>query len=208
MSKPFSDGHGEDGAQGGGANEPGAFARLLPAEDYSAERCARPNPVLRSFLRENPLEVVTRLCTAEHYDMDRGDADSGGAERMHILVPGYWCDHEMAFLWDADVERLSLTLVFDGRVLSGRADAVVHLLGLLNARLESGRFDYLPQSRAVVFRDSLSLAGGATLRIEQAMDMVAGALDAAELGHPAFQYVIWAGDAPEAALERAALGPA
>lgn len=169
------------------------------AVDYSEERCVRPNPVLRSLLRHNPLDVVARLATAEHYGAERV-----GADEVHIQVPGFWCDYTLTFKWDKDAEQLGLAIVFDGRLVGGRGDDIFRLLGLLNEQLGAGHFDFWAKTRSLVYRQAVSLAGGAELRIEQAMALVAGALDAAERGHPAFQYVIWAGNSPEEALERVA----
>ena len=171
----------------------------VTSAEFSQERCVRPNPVLRSLLRHNPVDVIARLATAEHYGAERV-----GADEIHVEVPGFWCDYALVFRWDRDAERLSLAIVFDGRLVGGRGDDIFRLLGLLNERLVAGHFDFWAKSRSLVYRQAVSLAGGAELRIEQAMALVAGALDAAERGHPAFQYVIWAGHTPEAALERVA----
>jgi len=165
--------------------------------EYSEERCVRPNPVLRSLLRLNPIEVVARLATAEHYAVERF-----GADEIHMQVPGFWCDYTLTFAFDRDAERLSLAIVFDGKLVGGRGDEIFRLLGLLNEQLSAGHFDFWAKTRSLVYRQAVSLAGGAELRIEQAMALVAGALDAAERGHPAFQYVIWAGNSPEDALAR------
>ena len=56
-----------------------------------------------------------------------------------------------------------------------------------------GIFDFWDKDSALVYRNTLSLAGGANLRTEQAMALLASALDAAERGYPACQYVVWAG---------------
>ena len=173
------------------------MAEPIQTSDYSQERCVRPSPVLRSLLRDNPLDVIARLAVAEHYEVERTSADS-----LHLLVPGFWCDHDLSFAWDRDEEILSLAIVFEGRIVGGCTDAILRLLSLLNTRLTSGHFDHWTRERALVYRHAVSLAGGATLRIEQAMSLVGNAMDAAETGHPAFQYVIWAGDTPEEAMER------
>jgi hypothetical protein len=47
------------------------------------------------------------------------------------------------------------------------------------------------------------LRGGAKIGIDQALDLMSQALDAAERGYPAAQYVIWAGKTPEDALAEA-----
>ena len=76
-------------------------------------------------------------------------------------------------------------------------------MSLINERLVSGHFDYWPSSGGLIYRNSQSLRGGARLKIEQAQDLIAMALDAAERGYPACQYVVWAGKSPEDALTSA-----
>ena len=169
----------------------------IATSEFSEERCVRPNPVLKSLLRANPLDTLVRLAVAEHYEVERT-----GVDDLHMLVPGFWCDHDLGFRFDREAERLTLTILFEGRVVGGRSDEVFRLVGLLNENLPAGHFDFWVKSRALAYRQTLSLAGGADLRIEQAMALIAEAMDAAERGHPAFQYMIWAGDTPEAAIER------
>jgi len=82
-------------------------------------------------------------------------------------------------------------------------DEICRLMSLVNERLAAGHFDFWNKNMALVYRNALSLRGGASLRTEQALDLVALALDAAERGYPASQYVIWAGKSPEDALTAA-----
>lgn len=178
-------------------SEPAAHA------DYSRERCVRPGPMLSALLRDDPLNVIGRLAVAEHYETSRL-----GANMLDLLVPGFWCDHALCFEWEPESERLSVAITFDARMTQGRSDEMFRLLGLLNGGLAAGHFDYHAPGlagtpRSLIYRNSIDLAGGAGLRIEQAMSLVASAVDAAETGYPAFQYCIWAGASPEEALDRA-----
>lgn len=167
---------------------------------YADQRHIRPSPNLAGAvgLRENPLEVFTRLCVAEGYEFDRVDINE-----LQVSLPGLWCDHDLSLTWNAATEQVQVFLLFDGKMPGGRTDDICRLMSLLNERLASGHFDYWDKNRCLVFRDSASFRGGAKLGTEQAMDMIAYALDAAERGHPACQYVIWAGKSPEDALTSA-----
>jgi len=98
---------------------------------------------------------------------------------------------------------LQIFLILESRTIGGRSNNICRLISLLNERLVSGHFDYWDKNKSLVYRDSISLRGGANLKIEQAMDMIALALDAAERGNPACQYVLWAGKSPEDALTSA-----
>ena len=163
-------------------------------------RCVRPNPGLHtsSAMRANPLIVFERIAVAEHYDFERVNENE-----IHLCVPGHWCDHDISLTWNAATESVQLFLIFEGRVPGGRTDEICRLMSLVNERLAAGHFDFWNKNMALVYRNALSLRGGASLRTEQALDLVALALDAAERGYPASQYVIWAGKSPEDALTAA-----
>ena len=164
------------------------------------EYCLRPGASLAGALgtRVNPLDVFERLCIAEHYDYERQLGDE-----LHVSLPGLWCHHDLILTWDSKAEAISLYLAFDGRTPGGRSDDICRLISLLNERLIHGHFDYWDKNNALVYRHSHSLRGGAKLLIEQAQDLIAQSLDAAERGYPACQYVIWAGKSPEDALTSA-----
>lgn len=164
------------------------------------EYCLRPAANLATALaaRENPLDVFERLCVAEHYEYERQKDDE-----LHISLPGLWCHHDLILTWFQDTESMSLYLAFDGRSPGGRSDDICRLISLINERLTHGHFDYWDRNSALVYRNSHSMRGGAKLLIEQAQDLIAQALDAAERGYPACQYVIWGGKSPEDALTSA-----
>ncbi len=166
--------------------------------NYSEEICARPSPRLNmaAAIRANPLDTFIRLAVAEHYEHERV-----GEHELHIALSGLWCDHDVSLVWKKDDERVDLYVLFDSRMPGGRSDDICRLLSLLNERLAGGHFDYWDKDNALIYRNSLNLSGGANLGIEQAMTMLASALDAAERGYPACQYVVWAGKSPEEALD-------
>ena len=164
------------------------------------EYCMRPGQSLGSIVSAsmNPINVFRRLAVAEHYDYELVRP-----EEIHISLPGLWCQHDIVVAWHADTETIHFYLALDGRAPGGRSDDICRLLSLLNERLNVGHFDFWGKNGALVYRNALSLRGGARLKIEQAQDMIASALDAAERGYPACQYVIWAGKSPEDALTSA-----
>ncbi len=164
------------------------------------EQIIRPARGLKSVLaaRDNPLAVFERLCIAEHYDYERVREDE-----LHVSLPGLWCNHDVSVTWDSQTEQVQFFLIFDGRTPGGRSDDLCRLMSLINERLTVGHFDYWEKTGALVYRNAHSLRGGARLKTEQAQDLIALALDAAERGYPACQYVVWAGKSPEDALTSA-----
>ena len=164
------------------------------------EYCMRPGPALSGAdaVRPNPIDVFKRLAIAEHYDHELT-----GEDEIHLTLTGLWCQHDVVIAWDRETESLHFYLALDGRAPGGRKDEICRLLSLLNERLHAGHFDFWGNNGALVYRNTQSLRGGAVLKTEQAQDLIASALDAAERGYPACQYVLWAGKTPEDALTSA-----
>ena len=162
----------------------------------------RPQPRLATALpsRPNPLDAFERISIAEHYDYERLDLFE-----ITISLLGRWGYHDLSLRWDAAREQVQVFLVLESRSPSGRTQELCRLMSLLNERLRAGHFDYWDRNSSLVYRHNISLKGGAKLGVEQAMEIVAQALDAAECGFPASQYVIWAGQTPEDALNKALL---
>ncbi len=169
---------------------------------HQRDHCLTPLPRLSAAqsLRTNPIDVLQRLAVAEQYECERVDKNE-----IHLTLPGLWCEHDVSVLWKPKAEQLDLFLMFDGRAPGGRSQEICRLLTLLNERLSAGHFEFWGQDCALVFRNSMSLAGGANMTIEQAMALIERAIDAAERGYPASQYVLWAGKTPEEALTAALL---
>jgi len=171
-------------------------------DDIIAKTANRPSPSLAASqaLRGNPLDVFERVSIADHLDYERVNANE-----IHIALAGLWCEHDVSLVWNNQQEQIELFLPFDSRAPGGRTDDICRLLTLLNERLTTGHFDFWNTHNSLVYRNSLNLAGGAKLMIEQAMALLAGAMEAAERGYPACQYVVWAGKTPEDALDTALL---
>lgn len=167
---------------------------------FADQRRLRPSPSLSgsASVRANPIDVFARIALAENYDAERADLNE-----IHISVPGLWAEFDLSVSWNPASEQVQLFLLIEGRMPGGRSDDICRLMSLINERLVSGHFDYWEKNRGLVYRNTVSLRGGSTLRTEQALDLISLALDAAERGYPACQYVIWAGKSPEDALTSA-----
>lgn len=150
------------------------------------------------LVKHNPLDVFARIALAENYDRERISANE-----LHISIPSEHTDLHITFSWAYKEETLQLFLVFDGKLPTGRSENICRLLSLVNERLTAGHFDYWSKDDALIYRHSQRLSGQARLNPVQAMDIIADARMAANVGYPAFQYMIWAGLTPEEALEQA-----
>lgn len=152
------------------------------------------------FIRQNPLDVFWRIAIAENYDRERLSI-----RELHLSMPGYYADHHISLSWAPEDETLKLFLIFDGKIPGGRSEQICLLLSLINERLPSGHFDYWGKDDALVYRNSMTLAGHQRLGIDQALSLLTVARDAAETGYPACQFMLWAGQTPDEAIDSALL---
>ncbi len=168
----------------------------------SVQEQLRPGPRLRTAkaMRSNPLDVLTRLALADHFDYERMSETE-----LQLSLTGRWCAHDMSIIWNTASQQIDLYLVLEGRAPGVSSDNLCRLIALINERLRAGHFEYWATKNMFVYRNSLDLSGGADLNVEQGMSLLALALEAAERSYPAFQYVIWAGKSPEDALDSALL---
>lgn len=152
------------------------------------------------YIRQNPLDVFGRIALAENYDRERISA-----RELHISMPGQFTDHHLTLSWNPAEEALQLFLIFDGKLPGKRSDDICRLLSLVNERLAAGHFVYWSKDDALVYRNTITLAGEQRLSVDQALSMLAAAQKAAETGYPACQFMLWAGQSPEDAIDSALL---
>lgn len=152
------------------------------------------------FIRQNPLDVFWRIALAENYERERLSA-----RELHISMPGHYADHHLTLSWNPAEETVQLFLIFDGKLPCKRSDDICRLLSLINERLAAGHFVYWGKDDALVYRQTMTLAGQQRLGIDQAMSMLSSAQKAAATGYPACQFMLWAGQSPEDAIDSALL---
>lgn len=148
-------------------------------------------------MRSHSLDGVERIAIAESYEYERLNEDE-----LHIILPGAWAHYSLSVQWDHKTETLAFFMSFDGHIWTSRSEDICRLVLLLNTRVHIGHFDYWEENAALVYRYSIPLSGGAVLNADQIMCVLAQALEAAERGYPACQYVLWSGKTPEEALNR------
>jgi hypothetical protein len=148
--------------------------------------------------RANPLEVVERMAAVNGWSFERPSADE-----ITILVRGKWTDYQGSFTWMFDVEALHLGLAFELKVPE-HAQAELHrLTSMINEQLWVGHFDLWFKDGLVMYRNALVLAGGVAPSSRQCEVLLATACNACERYFPAYQFVVWAGEGAEEALQAA-----
>jgi hypothetical protein len=148
----------------------------------------------------NPLDRVERLAESRRWPMDRTSDDE-----VVMSIAGGWCNLNLSLYWRDDLEALQFACSYDLKVPDNRQLEALRLLCLINAQMLHGHFDLWMKEGTVNFRHSLILAGGAEANDAQCDVLIRAGVDACQRYFPALQFVIWAGQSAEAALENALL---
>jgi hypothetical protein len=143
----------------------------------------------------NPLDRVEELAEANDWNVERQNDDE-----VSMAIEASWGTLQLSLNWRQDIEGLHLAACYDFKVGPSRREEVGRLLGLINEQLYLGHFDLWRHDGTVVFRNGLTLAGGAEANEAQCEALISLAIDACERYYPAFQFVIWAGKPAEDAI--------
>jgi hypothetical protein len=144
---------------------------------------------------EHPIDAMESLAADREWPSERGTEDD-----MNICVSGRYCDFHIAISWRPDLGGLHLASVLDIKVPENKMSDICQLLALINEQLWLGHFDVWSADGAVLFRNTLMVSGEG-LNEAQCEDLLNHAVGSCEKFFPAFQYLIWAGHAPQEALE-------
>lgn len=152
----------------------------------------------RSEPCRNPLDILEELVGAYDWTYERF-----GDDELVVGCTGQWCDYALHFCWRDDSSAMHVTCTLDSRVPSRRRGAIYELLAVINGKMSLGHFNLDDEQNAPVFRHTVLLRGCQGATVEQLEDLVDIAIAECERFYPAFQYVAWAGKAPQDALDAA-----
>jgi len=118
----------------------------------------------------HPVDVIEQVAHNNDWSFERA-----GDDEISVSVAGTWTDYHVSFSWMEDFEALHLACAFDIKVPENRALEVMRLLSLINEQMLFGHFDLWEQEGAIMFRQSLLLAGGVEPSSQQVGAAVLGA---------------------------------
>jgi hypothetical protein len=150
--------------------------------------------------QHNPLDRVEKLAESRRWPMDRTSDDE-----VVMVVQGGWCSLQVSLYWRDDLEALQFACTYDLKVPEARHVEVLRLLSLINAQLLHGHFDFWAHEGTINFRHSLILAGGAEANDAQCDALIRAGLESCQRYYPALQFVIWANQTADVALQNALL---
>ena len=122
----------------------------------------------------HPVDVIEQVAHNNDWAFERT-----GDDEIAISMAGSWTDYHISFSWMEDFEALHLACAFDIKVPESRTLEVMRLLSLINEQLLIGHFDLWEQEGAIMFRQSLLLAGGvepSSQQVEVLLSTRAGSL--------------------------------
>lgn len=144
----------------------------------------------------HPIDIVEHIAEYRDWEFDRL-----GDDQIAMAIEGQWRTYAITLAWSGHDETLRLICTFEMEPPPERLAALYETLNRANDGLWAGAFSFWSESRLMVFRYALLLAGGASAGAEQIDRMIAAAVASAERYYPAFQLVAWGDRAPEEALQ-------
>ncbi|MGH6932099.1 MAG: YbjN domain-containing protein [Dongiaceae bacterium] len=160
----------------------------------SALSCHRPGD------QANPIDLLEELAAANGW---RGERTAD--HEMAVALNGNWCDYRMLFAWNAELGSVYFSCLFDLRIPARKRPAALELLALINERLWLGHFELCGDDLVPMYRHTLLVRGPGGASVEQLEELVDIAQTECERFYPAFQFVLWGGHGPRAALDAAML---
>ena len=144
----------------------------------------------------HPVDLVERYANDNSWSFERPVTDE-----IALTVAGKLADYQLSFSWMEDFEVLHLACAFDLAIPDLRIDELRRLVARINEQMLFGHFDVWDGEGAVMYRQTLLLAGGAEPTLEQVEMLLLSALESCENYYPAFQYVLWSGATAAMALD-------
>ena len=147
-----------------------------------------------------PIEVLEAYFEARGWACERS-----GEGEIIASAPGSWAQYELRGVWRPEDQVLQFLAFPDVKVAADKRLAIYETLGLVNEQLWLGHFELWSSSGLIVFRYAALIDTGEDdgLSFEQAEAITEAALEECERFYPVFQFVLWGGKSPTAAIQAA-----
>ena len=116
---------------------------------------------------------------------------------------GSWAQYELRGVWRGDDQVLQFLAFPDIKVAPEKRAAIHESLALINEQLWLGHFELWSNSGTILFRHGMLIGSDASLSLDMTETLIESAIDECERFYPVFQFVLWGGKTPRAALEAA-----
>ena len=126
-------------------------------------------------------------------------------DELAAEIEGQWCHYRLWFAWHADMGVMHVSCALDMKVPRKKRQGLFHLIAVANEKLWLGHFELWPEQQLPVFRHSCLFRAGSVASSGLVEDLVEIAVSECDRFYPAFQFFIWGGHEPEAAITAALL---
>ena len=144
-----------------------------------------------------PITMLEALFRAHGWPCSTDGAELTGE------IQGSWTQYQVKGIWRSEDNVLQLLCLPDIRVAKDRRGAAFELLSLVNEQVWLGHFDIWSRGGVLLYRNANMLGEDGLLSLPQARALIDIAVEECDRFYPAFQFVLWGGKDPEAALEAA-----
>jgi hypothetical protein len=133
----------------------------------------------------NPIDTVEDFVASQEWPCQRVSYDE-----LLVDVPGRWCDYQVSFFWQEDLNVLQLFTCLDLKIDAKREVEATRLLGLVNQRLAFGHFEVAEEGTVPAYRYAYLLTGIGVLKSALLEELMEFSLNECERFYPAFQFAL------------------
>jgi len=145
--------------------------------------------------QDRALDIVEQALLAASWTCERSEEGV-----IHCTAESRWGDCNGMFVWRDEPAAIHFSVTQDLRAPDGKHAQISELLRKFNERLWLGHFDYWSEDGVAVFRHTIPMNDRVAPDAGEISAVLAAAVEAAEQFLPAFNFVVWAGKAPEEAV--------
>ena len=145
-----------------------------------------------------PLDMLASVLAARRWQWQIVSTDE-----IHAQIVGNWTTYDIRAVWRDEDAVLQLFSLPDIRVSISDRGRVADLLARVNEQVWLGHFELWSRGNVIVYRHAAMLGDGGLLGLAQAQSLLENAIDECDRFYPAFQFLLWGGRSPEAALAAA-----
>lgn len=151
---------------------------------------------------ENTVDTIEMVEAVLASD-DRFKSERAEDGDVHFSFAGGWGEVAGYFSYREELPALLFTMGFDLQAPVSRRDEAMKLAARINENLWLGHFDVWSDDGTIIFRHAMPMIGRSEISVGEVQAMLAAGLDAADRFHPAFHFLILAGQSAEEASEAA-----
>jgi len=146
----------------------------------------------------NPLDILEIIARQNEWPYERANDDE-----ITVAVSGQWCDFHIRYFWIEDENLLQAAGMMDMRVPDSKIAKILATINLVNEKLAMGHFAIWTEDSSLMFRHSNMVGPDAAAGICE--KVTAAILLESNKYYPVFQFVLWADQSPEEAIQSAML---